>query len=103
MVNYESSFEPQTAGQAARRCPVNRRGTSVLKQILALAAICLSSLNGLYGAESLQLAANENLFAVMAAANAAGYDDGIALPDNSPLRQQLRDYLAKQNIPVLPD
>ena len=40
---------------------------------------------------------------VLAAANAAGYDEGLALPDNSPLRTQLRDYLAQQNIPVLPE
>jgi tetratricopeptide (TPR) repeat protein len=74
-----------------------------LKRILPLAAICLLRLTGLHGAENLQLGANENLFAVLAAANAAGYDEGISLPDNSPLRQQLRDYLAKQNLAVLPD
>jgi tetratricopeptide (TPR) repeat protein len=73
-----------------------------LKRILSLAAICLLSLNGLYGAENLQLGANENLFAVLAAINAAGYDEGVALPDNSPLRAQLREYLSKQNIAVLP-
>ena len=28
---------------------------------------------------------------------------GINLPDNSPLRAQLRDYLAKQNIAILPE
>jgi tetratricopeptide (TPR) repeat protein len=73
----------------------------LLKQILSLAAICLLSLPGLRGAENLQLGASENLFAVLAAANAAGYDEGISLPDNSPLRRDLREYLAKQNIPVL--
>ena len=30
----------------------------------------------------------------MAAINAAGYDEGIDLPDNNPARKQLRDYLA---------
>ena len=64
-----------------------------MKQILSLAAICLLSLNGLHGAENLQLGANENLFAVLAAINAAGYDEGVSLPDNNPVRQQLRDYL----------
>jgi len=72
-------------------------------RIFIFAAICLLSIPGLQGAENLQLGASENLFAVLAAANAAGYDEGIALPDNNPLRQQLRDYLAKQNIPVLPE
>jgi tetratricopeptide (TPR) repeat protein len=74
-----------------------------LLRILSLSAICLLSLHGVYGAENLQLGANENLFAVLAAINAAGYDEGISLPDNSPLRRQLRDFLAKQNIAVLPD
>ncbi len=62
---------------------------------------------GLYGraqgAESLELDANQSVFAVLAAINAAGYDEGVALPDNNPLRAQLRDYLAKQNIAVLPE
>jgi tetratricopeptide (TPR) repeat protein len=75
----------------------------VLKRILPLAAICLLSIRGLHGAENLQLGASENLFAVLAAINAAGYDEGLSLPDNAPLRRELRDNLAKQNIPVLPD
>ncbi len=75
---------------------------------LFLAAICLLSVPlfpspGLRGAENLTLGVSENLFAVLAAANAAGYDEGIDLPDNSPVRRQLRDALAKQNIAVLPD
>jgi len=70
---------------------------------LFLAAICLLSASGLRAADNIQLGASENLFVVLAAANAAGYDEGIALPDNSPLRKELRDSLAKQNIPVLPE
>lgn len=72
-----------------------------MKQILPVAAACLLSLSGLKGAENLQLGSNQNLFAVLAAINAAGYDEGVNLPDNSPLRGQLREYLAKQNIAVL--
>ena len=74
-----------------------------MKRILSLAAICLLSLHALRGAENLQLGTSENLFAVLAAANAAGYDEGISLPDNNPLRRELREYLATQNIPILPD
>jgi tetratricopeptide (TPR) repeat protein len=74
-----------------------------LKRILPFAAFCLFSLNGLYGAENIQLGANQNLFAVFAAINAAGYDEGLSLPDNNPLRLQLREYLSKQSIPVLPE
>jgi tetratricopeptide (TPR) repeat protein len=72
-------------------------------RILFLAAVCLLSLPGLRGAENLQLGANENLFAVLAAINAAGYDEGLSLPDNSALRRQLRDDLSKRNIAVLPE
>ena len=74
-----------------------------MKQIFSLVAISLFSFSKLHGADAIQLDADENLFAVFAAINAAGYDDGLDLPDNSPLRKQLRDYLAKQDIPVLPE
>jgi hypothetical protein len=74
---------------------------------LFLAAICLLSLGllnpgRLRGADNIQLGASENLFVVLAAANAAGYDEGVALPDSNPLRKELRDSFAKQSIPVLP-
>lgn len=73
-----------------------------MKRLLSLAALCLLALSSVFGAESLRLDANENLFYVLAAANAAGYDEGLNLPDNNPLRKQLRDYLAGQNIASLP-
>jgi tetratricopeptide (TPR) repeat protein len=73
-----------------------------LTRIPCLAAVCLLTASSVFGAESLQLDASENMFCVLAAANAAGYDEGINLPDNSPVRKQLRDYLAQQNIPILP-
>jgi tetratricopeptide (TPR) repeat protein len=79
-----------------------------LTRIPLLATIFLLSFSllspaRLSAAESLRLDSNENLFYVLAALNAAGYDEGINLPDNSPLRKQLRDYLAKENIAVLPE
>jgi tetratricopeptide (TPR) repeat protein len=70
---------------------------------LVIAAACLLAAARLHAAESIQLDSDANLFAVLAAINAAGYDDGIDLPDNSPARKALRDYLAKENIPVLPE
>jgi tetratricopeptide (TPR) repeat protein len=48
-----------------------------------------------------QLDASPTMFAVMAAINAAGYEDQADSPTNHPLRKQLRDYLAKQDIPSL--
>ena len=73
-----------------------------MTRIPYFAAICLLCVGRLSGGEALQLDANENLFYVLAAINAAGYDEGLNLPDNSPLRAQLRQYLAEQNIAVLP-
>lgn len=77
----------------------------ILKRIsfLFLAAACLPGCARLFGADSLQLDASENLFYTLAAMNAAGYDEGINLPDNSNLRKALRDYFSKQNIACLPD
>jgi tetratricopeptide (TPR) repeat protein len=74
-----------------------------LKRFLSLAAVFFAGLSGLRAADNLQLGANENVFIVLAAINAAGYDEGLNLPDNHPLRLELREYLAKQNIPVLGD
>ena len=86
----------------ARR-PQRSAYNGLLKQLLCFGAVCLLSFQSLRAAENLQLTYSESLFDVLAAANAAGYDEGLNLPDNSPLRQQLRDYLAKQNIAVLPE
>ncbi len=47
------------------------------------------------------LNANRTLFAVMVAANLSGYDDGMNLLTNSPLRQKVRDKLANQRIASL--
>ena len=90
-----------------RRYPIlrgrnDKLASSILKRLLPLAAAIVFATGRLTAAESLELDASENLFYVMAAINAAGYDDGINLPDNNPIRKQLRDFLAKQNIPVLP-
>jgi len=74
-----------------------------LKHFLCLAAVFLASLSGLRAADDLQLGSNENIFIVLAAINAAGYDEGLNLPDNHPFRHELLEYLAKQDIPVLPD
>lgn len=49
-----------------------------------------------------QLDGSPTMFAVMAAINAAGYDDQIDSPTNSKLRTDLRQAMAKMNIPSLP-
>jgi len=48
-----------------------------------------------------QLDSNETLFYVLAAINAAGYDEQADSSTNNPLRGQLREHLAKQNLASL--
>ncbi|HEY1759925.1 MAG TPA: hypothetical protein VGG72_31430 [Bryobacteraceae bacterium] len=47
------------------------------------------------------LDSNPTLFVVLAAANASGYDTGIDSPSGNPLRQIVRDRLAKQKLTSL--
>ena len=48
-----------------------------------------------------QLDSSETLFYVLAAINAAGYDEQADSSTNNPLRARVREYLAKQNLPSL--
>lgn len=48
-----------------------------------------------------QLDSNETLFYVLAAINAAGYDEQADSSTNNPLRARVREYLAKQNLQSL--
>ena len=50
-----------------------------------------------------QLDASPSLFTVMAAINAAGFDQGIDSPNNHPLRKAVREHIAKQTIPCMED
>jgi tetratricopeptide (TPR) repeat protein len=54
-------------------------------------------------AEEAQLEASPAIFSVLAAVNAAGYDADLDSPNNHSLRLQIRQELAKKNIPVLND
>jgi hypothetical protein len=48
-----------------------------------------------------QLDSSETLFYVLAAINAAGYDEQADSSTNNPLRSRIREYLAKQNLQSL--
>ena len=50
-----------------------------------------------------QLDVDPRLFSVIAAINAAGYDTGIDSPNNHPLRQLTREYIARKNPGVMPE
>ena len=47
------------------------------------------------------LDSNPTLFYVLAAINAAGYDEQADSPTNNPLRGRVREYLAQQNLRTL--
>ncbi len=61
--------------------------------------------SGRAGAADSQFDSNLNLFTTLAAINAAGYDAGLntAIYQRYQIRRQVRDELARKNIPCLPD
>jgi len=69
----------------------------VFAAYLAIAAAARAS-----APETGQLDASPTLFTVMAAINAVGYDADLASTNNHPLRNAIRQELAKRNIPSLP-
>ena len=48
------------------------------------------------------LESNEQLFSLLAALNAAGYDTGVGADTGDQTREGIRDALAKEKIPILP-
>jgi tetratricopeptide (TPR) repeat protein len=54
-------------------------------------------------ASNVSLEANEQLFSVLAALNAAGYDSGLGVDTGERTREQVRAELAKQKYPVVAD
>jgi tetratricopeptide (TPR) repeat protein len=63
--------------------------------------VSLLSLPGLAqpAAQRAQLDGNETLFTVMAALNAAGFDDGLTVGVNQDIRKQLRELVAARHAP----
>lgn len=70
-------------------------------RLYTFAAAVLFAALPLHSADTNQLDANEGVFTVMAALNAAGYDTGLA--GSHPLRQQIRQKLEAANIAVMPE
>jgi tetratricopeptide (TPR) repeat protein len=67
-----------------------------------LAAVLLAALAAHdAAAEEGQLDASPSLFTVMAALNAAGFDADLNSPSNHPLRDAVRQEIAKRNVPSL--
>ena len=55
------------------------------------------------GAGNVLLEPNEQLFCILAAINAAGYDQGLGASGAGSTRQIVREYLQAQNAPILPE
>ena len=68
-----------------------------------LATPLLFLLTGIPSSAQGQLDGSASLFTVMAAINAAGYDADLDSTANSPLRNQVREYLAQRKIECLPE
>lgn len=49
------------------------------------------------------LDASEQLFAVLAALNVAGYDTGVGVDTGNTTREEVRALLAKRNLPIVPE
>jgi tetratricopeptide (TPR) repeat protein len=78
----------------------NRKPAIVLALLLAVAAPRPALAQQ---ASNVSLDASEQVFSVLAAINAAGYDTGIGANTGERTRDQVRALLAKERIPVLPD
>jgi tetratricopeptide (TPR) repeat protein len=54
-------------------------------------------------ASNVVLDSNEQLFSILAAQSAAGYDSGASIEEAAEARARVRAFLAKKNLPVLPE
>ena len=94
-------------GKAAASRPRSRalRATFLMGSLIAvLLAVLLAPIPALaQGAGNVLLEPNEQLFCVLAALNAAGYDAGLGASGASDTRRMVREYLEAQNAPILPD
>jgi hypothetical protein len=61
-----------------------------------------STLSVAQSSADVSINSNEQLFSVMAALNMAGYDTGLYATTGDNTRREVRDYLAKESIPVIP-
>ncbi len=84
--------------------PTGRLGFGIGALIAVFAALLMApALSHAQSAGNVLLESNEQLFYVLAAANAAGYDAGLGGGATSATRRMVREYLQAQNTPILPE
>ncbi len=95
----------RTSAEDSTAVPAFEPGRASLPWAACLCAALLGALllpaPALSQQGSVVLEWNEQLFCVLAAANAAGYDAGMGAANET--RLQVREYLAAQNAPILPE
>ena len=101
-----SRFLTLNTSKTSLACGVKRRaglGSGSLVAGAMLFAVLASPLAAWAQQGKVVLESSEQLFSVLAALNAAGYDTGIGVDTGDNTREGIRAALAKENIPVLPE
>ena len=80
----------------------SRQGLLLIRLLLPAILLAAMAARGATPEQG-QLDASQSLFTVMAAINAAGFDADLASPSNHPLRDVIRQEIAKRNVPSLPE
>jgi hypothetical protein len=83
-----------------------RRPTSTLRRVASISVIffltlALPQIASAQQAGNVILDSNEQLFSVLAALNASGYDTGMGVDTGTDTREVVRAFLAKKKIPVV--
>ncbi len=99
--HQEEKCAPRT-GFGRARCALARSAMGCL--IAAILAVLMAPTPARsQSAGNVLLESNEQLFCVLAALNAAGYDAGVGSSGAGDTRRMVREYLEAQNAPVLPE
>ena len=97
--SVQSAIVKYSVGHPTRRMRVGLWGlVAVFAVVLMVPALAHAQSAG-----NVLLESNEQLFYVLAAANAAGYDAGLGGGSTSETRRMVREFLQAQNTPILPE
>lgn len=86
-----------------KAAPRDRAGVYAVVVLLALLVLAAPSATLAQEPSNVSLDSNEQIFSVLAALNAAGYDTGLGAATGDKTRDEVRAKLAKKDIAVLPE